>query len=119
MAHATKIVETKSVTSDASAILVRCCDDPTTDSWHTIHWIDNKSDAEITAEVQDHATRVASRHAGKALGDTVLAGLIGQETEQTDQMLAAANNALPAAYRRPPSEARPADAVPNPTPVTP
>jgi hypothetical protein len=45
------------------AVLVRCEDDPTTDSWHTITIDPTMSDAEIDAFVEqnisDHKQRVA------------------------------------------------------------
>ncbi len=61
MAHTPEIVETKEHSDEQVGYRIRCCGDPTTDSWHTFTILD----ANIDLQLVDRKATVAARHAAK------------------------------------------------------
>lgn len=63
MTHHPVIVSIKDINDENVAYLVRCCDDPATDSWITlsVHLEDNVHDSSLQA----HQERVADIHTKK------------------------------------------------------
>lgn len=58
--HTPSIVEVKDLNDENIAYLVRCCDDPKTDSWITVSV--HVSDQDHDASLQIHQSRVADTH---------------------------------------------------------
>ena len=65
MSHTSKLVEVIHVADEALAVRVRCCDDPTTDSVHTIYGLHNLSEADIDVQITQHKARVETKHEAK------------------------------------------------------
>lgn len=63
MAHKAEIVETKLVADGAVAICVRCCDDASTDSWHTLYGLAGKTDADLDAWESTCVAQAEEKHA--------------------------------------------------------
>lgn len=64
MAHKAEVVAQKQLSDGALAICVRCCDDPLTDSWHTVYDLENVDDAAMDNEIAMHVNNVEKKHAG-------------------------------------------------------
>lgn len=60
MPHVSKIIDIKEINDESVAYLVRCCDDPMSDSWLTVTL--TLSDIEIEQTVADHHVRVQAKH---------------------------------------------------------
>jgi hypothetical protein len=73
--HTAKIIETKKLADGAIAVLARCCDDPSTDSWHTIYNLHAKESSDIQREATDHASNVEMKHLATQRADQALADL--------------------------------------------
>jgi hypothetical protein len=59
--HTPEIVETKELTDDQVAYLIRCCGDPSTDSWHTISVLCPNHEEQLV----DRKATVAAKHEAK------------------------------------------------------
>lgn len=74
MDHTAEIVDTKSTTDDGVSILVRCCNDDTTDSWHTYYGISGATEKELTDWADKCLQDKTARHTAVLSGiDTVKA----------------------------------------------
>jgi hypothetical protein len=62
MAHKAEIIEIQDLSDGALAVRARCCDDPLTDSVHTVYNLHAKEDLEIEREMADHAMNVEQKH---------------------------------------------------------
>lgn len=60
--HTSSVVETKELSDELVAYRVRCCDDPTTDSWHTASVLIDHSES-----LKAHCQQVEARHERKRL----------------------------------------------------
>lgn len=73
------VVDTKVLSDGQLAVLVRCENDPTTDSWHTMTIDPNMDDAEIdtfiASNIADHKQRVARLYTARQKVHAKLAGL--------------------------------------------
>ena len=49
MEHTAKTIEFKQLSDGALAVRVRCCDDETTDSWHTVYDIGAMTEEQLDA----------------------------------------------------------------------
>src|SRR5260221_10028271 len=61
MAHTPEIVETNEHSDEQVGYRIRCCGDPTTDSWHEFTILDDNIDQQLV----DRKATVAARHAAK------------------------------------------------------
>ncbi len=63
MAHVSKVVEFREVNDENIAYRLRCCDDPMTDSWHTIAVTvdDTEHDTFLATKLEE----IAAKHAAK------------------------------------------------------
>lgn len=61
--HIAKIVHSKIESDGAIACLVRCCDDPATDSWHTLYVQPETSNQNIQDFIKGAQGRVQRQHA--------------------------------------------------------
>ncbi len=52
MSHEVTVVEVKELSDELVSYRLRCCDDPLSDSWHT-----------VSVEIDDHAPSLAERKA--------------------------------------------------------
>lgn len=64
MSHTSKVVSVHDLADGILAVGVRCCDDPTTDSFLTVHE-PQRDDGEIDKDIADHQARVEKLHADK------------------------------------------------------
>jgi hypothetical protein len=74
--HATKTIEKKKLSDGAFAVLIQCCDDPSTNSWHTLEVGKSTTAAEVTAWLADRHKHVQDSHATAEAVDKQLAALI-------------------------------------------
>lgn len=64
--HTVSVVDTKEVTDEHVAYLLRCCDDPTTDSWHTMLCVPSVDDKRThQQQIDELATIVSAKHEAK------------------------------------------------------
>jgi hypothetical protein len=63
MEHKLKAIEHRELNDDQVSVLYRCCDDPTTDSWCTVHL--SLSATEIEAVFEHHKGKIALQHENK------------------------------------------------------
>lgn len=73
MAHTTEIVSYKKLSNGQFALLFRCCNNPSTDYWHTL---DNGADR--TASIADAHKRCADEHAKAVTASDDAIALMGQ-----------------------------------------
>jgi len=76
MEHKTKIVAKKKLADGQLAVLLRCCDDQTTDSWHTLHFNKNTKPADVDAWLADRHQHVQDGHEAARLLDEHIASLM-------------------------------------------
>ena len=63
--HSAEVVETKLLANGVVAVLFRCCEDPSTNEWHTLYDVANKTESELEAwekSCKEHA----EKHHGNA-----------------------------------------------------
>lgn len=69
MTHTPKVVETKELNDEQVSYRLRCCDDPTSDSWHTMSVLppkDEKDDKRTHEQQLDELkVIVGDKHAAK------------------------------------------------------
>lgn len=92
MQHTTTVIETKVLSDAAIAVLCRCCDDQTTDSWHTIYVTPSTTEAELDQEITAHVSRVHARHEARGKAEAFLRSKMAGKSERT------ANTPPPAAH---------------------
>ena len=73
--HTTQIVNTKVISDESVAVLIRCCNDPSTDSWHTLQVSAATAAADVTAWQTDALTAVQNKHAARNNAGNLLTGL--------------------------------------------
>ena len=61
MVHDTKIVEAKELSDGSVSYRVRCCEDPLTDSWHTV----SVHATDLDESLEAHKQNVAATHEAK------------------------------------------------------
>lgn len=72
--HVAKMVHSKLESNGAIACLMRCCDDPTTDSWHTLYVQPETSSQEIQDFIRAAQTRTEQQHAAIANAHAIMEG---------------------------------------------
>jgi len=76
MSHTTEIVRKKQESDEAVSVTVRCCGNPKSDSTLTIYGIGKITADELSAQINAHHDRVASKchgmETGKSLLDTIV-----------------------------------------------
>lgn len=83
MAHTTEIVEVKHVADELLSVLVRCCGDEKTDSWHTMHADVYVDDSKLQASLEHAHNRVRQTHAAHLAAIEKLDSLKGQKVEHS------------------------------------
>jgi hypothetical protein len=63
MSHVLKVIEQKELNDGMVSFCFRCCEDPTTDSWCTVHL--NLAETELKTVVAAHKSVMASHHEHK------------------------------------------------------
>ena len=61
--HIAKAVEKRSESSGQVSVLIRCCDDTTTDSWHTLSVSPTTTADDVTAWLAERKAAVQEQHA--------------------------------------------------------
>lgn len=72
LGHNPVLIDQKDVADGQHAILVRCDDDPTTDSWHTFTITADTTSADVQAELDMQLDKVSNLHAAKMNAVSVL-----------------------------------------------
>lgn len=72
--HQARAVEIVEPADGLLAVRVRCCNDPASDSWLTIHGLD-RADEEIDKDIAAHQVKVATLHHHKQRAKEHLARL--------------------------------------------
>lgn len=81
MSHITELIEYKQVADELHAVLIRCCGDTSTDSWHTMHSsVVNDERARLDSMLKAHI-RVATSHKAAQIAATSLIGMKGNTVE--------------------------------------
>jgi hypothetical protein len=73
LGHNPAVIDDKEIADGQHAILVRCDDDPLTDSWHTFAITAKTTAGDVQAEIDGHLERVSNLHASKLNALSVLA----------------------------------------------
>lgn len=64
--HTVTVADTREVTDEHVAYLLRCCDDPTTDSWHSMPCVPTAADPRThQQQIDDLASIVSAKHEAK------------------------------------------------------
>jgi len=83
MIHTTELIEVKHVADEILAVLVRCCGDPKTDSWHTMHASVYTDESKLAASISSAHKRVAGTHIAHLAAQSKLESLKGSTVEHT------------------------------------
>ena len=78
--HASKLIGRKKLTDGQFAVLIRCCGDQTTDSWHTLSVTKDTAKADVTAWIAGRQQHVEDGHAVACAVDTYLGTVISEYT---------------------------------------
>lgn len=78
MNHVTEIISTQQVSDEAIAVKIRCCDNPLTDSVHTLYGVAKMSALQLEQIIDAHHNRVALKHQGMASGKHLLDTVISK-----------------------------------------
>lgn len=65
LAHVAKMVHSKMASDGAISVLVRCCDDSTTDQWHTLYVKADTSHEEIVAFIKQAQAACEAQHGAR------------------------------------------------------
>jgi hypothetical protein len=79
MTHTTEIVEWKQVNDGQFSVMVRCCGDASTDSWHTMAANVVTDDARRQESINAHLAFVSGNHEAALRAAVKLADLVGQK----------------------------------------
>ena len=74
--HTSTIIEKKKLTDGQIAVLIQCCADPTTNSWHTISITKDTTTDEVTAWLTGVQQHVQDGHAAAQAVDEHLDSLL-------------------------------------------
>jgi len=83
MSHTTEIIDVKHEADEILAVKVRCCDDPQTDSWHSMHASVYMDDAKLAESIQYAHVRVAQIHKAHIAAQAKLESLKGSKVEHS------------------------------------
>jgi len=72
MEHVSKIIEKKKLSDGQIAVLIRCCEDVTTDSWHTLTLTTDTAPDDVTAWLVERKANVQTQHAASLAAAAVL-----------------------------------------------
>jgi hypothetical protein len=75
--HSTETVETKVISDEAVAVRVRCCEDPSTDSWHVLQITGETSEKDIKSWHDGRHEDVKAKHAARSKAHSLLKTLAG------------------------------------------
>jgi hypothetical protein len=78
MTHTTEIISTKQLSDEAVSVRVRCCGNPATDSVLTIYGIQKLSADQLTADINKHHDRVATKCQGMQSGRQLLNAMVAK-----------------------------------------
>ena len=76
MEHTARIIEKKKLADGQIAVLMQCCDDPSTNSWHTLSITKDTTTDEVSAWVADAEQHVQDSHSAAQAVDLHLESLI-------------------------------------------
>ena len=76
MEHTVKVAEKKKVGDSQVAVLLQCCDEVTTRSWHTLGITSETTQADITAWLDARKADVSALHDAHIRADAALDDLI-------------------------------------------
>lgn len=79
--HTTQIVRTDQQSDEAVSVVIRCCNNPKTDSAVTIYGVAKMTHEQLEAQVSAHHDRVAAKCAGMATAQGHLATLVTQKKD--------------------------------------
>lgn len=71
--HVAVVMETKQVSDQEIAVRLRCCSDPTTDSWHTIKVLKDTTPTNVQAWTADRTAHVQDCHAAVVTAQALFA----------------------------------------------
>lgn len=74
--HTPVLIDQDDPADGQHSILVRCCGDPKTDSWHTFAIVATTTSADVQNELNYHLDRVSNLHAAKLNAAQVLQTLV-------------------------------------------
>jgi hypothetical protein len=74
--HSSQIIDVKELADGALSIMVRCCNDPKTDSTLTIYNLHQIDTAEIQRQANGHKSNVEQKHLAKQRAQAAIAALL-------------------------------------------
>ena len=75
MSHNTKTVETKVISDEQISVRVRCCEDPLSDSWHSLQITPATTPEEVKAWHEERHKDVQTKHAARHNAHSLLDSL--------------------------------------------
>jgi hypothetical protein len=82
--HTTEIVRTEQKSDEAIAVVIRCCNNPLTDSAHTLYGVAKMTPEQLGAAIDRHHDRVAAKCAGMSTGKNLLANVVAKTKTHTE-----------------------------------
>lgn len=77
--HEAKVITFKQDTDETIEILVRCCDDPRTDSWHTITVTADHTPEVLLKKADEHTANKAAQHTRITHAHSIFQALINAQ----------------------------------------
>ena len=85
MTHTTEIISTKQLSDEAVSVRVRCCGNPATDSVLTIYGVGKITEKQLTADINKHHDRVATKCHGMQSGRALLNAMVAKTKTHGDK----------------------------------
>ena len=81
--HNPKIIERKSLSDTIESIRISCCDDPNTETWHTITDLHLRTEEQLIEFIENAKVHVSMRHEKSSIMRKVLDDAIAKDNQNT------------------------------------